>query len=181
MPYLVRIAGYDEFYGPYSLKKAKDFARIGAKEGKNWRVVVRESDGQVVRLYHERTGKRDFPKSRKQAEEYGLTAYETPRQFKSKKKAKKNPEKYGWDPKRQKYVEPSKGKVAIFDPEYGRRVIVSAEKFVWQGDPKWNEREGEYRAAVKRMRAKNVPDGESAFTDGPAGAMRDVEDWLDEV
>jgi len=65
----------DETWGPYSLKSAKDFARIGSQTGKYARAVSRGTRGLVVRVY--RHGERVFPVLA--ADMTGLTAHERPK------------------------------------------------------------------------------------------------------
>lgn len=61
-------------YGPYALKRAKDFARIGSQHGSP-RAVTRGAEGVLVRWYE--GGKRTYPTSSRQLE--GLTPGEVPR------------------------------------------------------------------------------------------------------
>lgn len=72
--YFVHIEKDGTAYGPYALKAAKDFARIGSQHG-SARAVTRGLDGPRVRLYAK--GKRAWPTAARQLR--GLTAGERPR------------------------------------------------------------------------------------------------------
>jgi hypothetical protein len=72
--YFVHIEKDGTAYGPYSLKSAKDFARIGSQHG-SARAVTRGLEGPRVRLYAE--GVRRWPTTARQCR--GLTVGEQPR------------------------------------------------------------------------------------------------------
>ena len=74
--YYVHMPRAWEVYGPYALKKAKDFARIGSQFGDE-RVVTRGREGPVVRAYVD--GKRAWPVTERQLR--GLTRGELPREL----------------------------------------------------------------------------------------------------
>ena len=63
-------------YGPYALKRAKDFARIGSQFGDE-RVVTRGLEGPKVRVYVD--GERAWPVTEGQLR--GLTRGELPREL----------------------------------------------------------------------------------------------------
>jgi hypothetical protein len=63
-------------YGPYTLKIAKDFARIGSQYGTSRRLVTRGLNGDPVRLYQK--GYRRWPRGGVEIEGAGLTPGELP-------------------------------------------------------------------------------------------------------
>jgi len=63
-------------YGPYAIKSAKDFARIGSKYGGR-RMVFCGDDGSIKRVYAK--GYRMWPWGTNEIEEAGLSAAETPK------------------------------------------------------------------------------------------------------
>ncbi len=64
-------------YGPYGLKSAKDFARIGSQYGGR-RLVFDGTDGSPKRLYAK--GFRVWPWGEEEIEGAGLSKAETPKQ-----------------------------------------------------------------------------------------------------
>lgn len=76
--YYVHIPRAWEVYGPYALKRAKDFARIGSQFGDE-RVVTRGLDGVVVRVYED--GERVWPVTERQLVDQGLTRGELPKKL----------------------------------------------------------------------------------------------------
>lgn len=70
--YFVAVEG--EMWGPYALKAAKDFARIGSQKGRRARAITRSTHGPVVRIY--KKGERTFPVTASDLR--GLTQVEHP-------------------------------------------------------------------------------------------------------
>jgi len=66
-----------ETWGPYSLRAAKDFARIGSQTGRHARAVTRSKTIFLVRIYKE--GQRTFPIT--EVDLAGLTRGERPRKL----------------------------------------------------------------------------------------------------
>jgi hypothetical protein len=77
--YYVKIKGEQVTYGPYTLKSAKSFARIGSQHGKD-RYVRRDRPGGP-RVRHYSDGKRVWPVRESQAR--GLLSSEQPRRLQS--------------------------------------------------------------------------------------------------
>jgi hypothetical protein len=75
--YYVRIKGERAVYGPYTLKSAKDFARIGSQFGKTRYVKRGSGSGQRVRTYSD--GERTWPVRESQLG--GLLSSERPRRL----------------------------------------------------------------------------------------------------
>ena len=77
--YYVHIPLGDVTYGPYALKSAKDFARIGSQHGSP-RLVLRAVGGarpELIRIYE--AGVRTFPGTERQLK--NLTRGEIPRKL----------------------------------------------------------------------------------------------------
>jgi len=136
--YIVEIEGTNEVHGPFGLKRAKDFARIGASHGKNDRSVINVRDEALVRVYEAGSGARLFPRSKAEAKKC-LTPYEIPREFKSKK----NPSEL------RSMVKAAKVRAAALDKK--KKAATTYGIFVW-------ETAGMYRpeSAVKVYKSRAV-------------------------
>jgi len=78
MSYYVHIYEDDIHHGPFSLKRAKQFGRIGSSFGQYARVITRGLEGPDVRVYL--GGVRKWPTKRSQLR--GLSAGEIPSDLK---------------------------------------------------------------------------------------------------